>query len=327
MLLTLVQAPAWANGGGAPRAAPLRGGRLRDVLQGRGEPLLGDLRHRPARPLRCRASTSFTVWNEPNRGQFLQPQGPHGLQAPKVLARLMRRLHDCDPQRVARRRRWRSGRSRAEAARAASLRSRSLRATAPPAARGPTSSRSTPTSAASCPSTRGTRRRITARSRSATSTASRARSRAAYGDAVPIWLTEFAWRTAPQPGLGVITPARQAELAEQSVDVVRAHYPYAQMLVWFLLRDESPTSYWRSGLVTYAQPEEARLRRLGAARARERCRDATVPVHARALDRNRRRRASSCCGSCSATTGSYGCATRPSRASPASTCSSSGAPT
>ena len=66
---------------------------------------------------------------------------------------------------------------------------------------------------------------------------------------MPIWLTEFAWRTAPQPGLGVITPQRQAELAEQSVDLVRAHYPYAQMLVWFLLRDVSPTSYWRSGLV------------------------------------------------------------------------------
>jgi len=71
----------------------------------------------------------------------------------------------------------------------------------------------------------------------------------AYGDSVPIWLTEFAWRTAPQPGLGVITPERQADLAEQSVDLVRAHYPYAQMLVWFLLRDVSPTSYWRSGLV------------------------------------------------------------------------------
>src|SRR4029078_4706585 len=69
------------------------------------------------------------------------------------------------------------------------------------------------------------------------------------GDTVPIWLTEFAWRTAPQPGLGIITPERQADLAEQSVDLVRAHSPYAHMLVWFLLRDVSPTSYWRSGLV------------------------------------------------------------------------------
>src|SRR5215212_6117532 len=68
-------------------------------------------------------------------------------------------------------------------------------------------------------------------------------------DALPIWLTEFAWRTARQPGIGLITPRRQAELAEQSVDLIREHYPYAEMLVWFLIRDVSPTSYWRSGLV------------------------------------------------------------------------------
>ena len=33
--------------------------------------------------------TSYTVWNEPNRGQFLEPQGAHGFEAPKVMARLM----------------------------------------------------------------------------------------------------------------------------------------------------------------------------------------------------------------------------------------------
>jgi LemA protein len=70
-----------------------------------------------------------------------------------------------------------------------------------------------------------------------------------YGETVPIWLTEFAWRTVQQPGIGLITPRRQAELAEQSVDLIRDHYPYAEMLVWFLIRDVSPTSYWRSGLV------------------------------------------------------------------------------
>jgi LemA protein len=75
---------------------------------------------------------------------------------------------------------------------------------------------------------------------------------AAYGETVPIWLTEFAWRTAEQPGIGVITPARQAELAQQSADLIRDHYPYAGMLVWFLIRDVSPTSYWRSGLVDSA---------------------------------------------------------------------------
>ena len=34
-------------------------------------------------------------------------------------------------------------------------------------------------------------------------------------------------------------------------DLVRTHYSYAKLLVWYLVRDESPTSYWRSGLATY----------------------------------------------------------------------------
>ena len=191
---------------------------------------------------------SFTVWNEPNRGQFLEPQGAHGFEAPKVMARLMRACAGAIAA-VRPTRRSRSARSRAAAARAASRRSRSSRATARPAARVPPWSLSTPTSAACCRSIAPTRRRITARSRCAISTGSRAPSRTPTATPCPIWLTEFAWRTAPQPGLGVITPERQAELAEQSVDLVRAHYPYAQMLVWFLLRDVSPTSYWRSGLV------------------------------------------------------------------------------
>ena len=43
----------------------------------------------------------YTVWNEPNRGQYLQPQGAHGFEAPKVMARLMRAcagaIHDRQP--------------------------------------------------------------------------------------------------------------------------------------------------------------------------------------------------------------------------------------
>jgi LemA protein len=79
---------------------------------------------------------------------------------------------------------------------------------------------------------------------------------AAYGGTVPIWLTEFAWRTANQPGIGLITPKRQAELTEQSVALIKEHYPYAEMLVWFLIRDVSLTSYWRSGLVTHGNEKK-----------------------------------------------------------------------
>jgi hypothetical protein len=72
-----------------------------------------------------------------------------------------------------------------------------------------------------------------------------------YGGSVPIWFTEFAWRTAPTPKLGTISPAKQADLLRKTVTLVRTHYPYAKLLVWYLVRDESPTSYWRSGLATF----------------------------------------------------------------------------
>ena len=78
-----------------------------------------------------------------------------------------------------------------------------------------------------------------------------------HGDTVPIWLTEFAWRTGGGLGLGGVTPQRQAQpRRQQSVALVREHYPYAGMLVWFLLRDVSPTSYWCSGLVDSSNREK-----------------------------------------------------------------------
>ena len=46
-------------------------------------------------------------------------------------------------------------------------------------------------------------------------------------------------------------PAKQADLLRKTVTLVRTHYPYAKLLVWYLVRDESPTSYWRSGLATF----------------------------------------------------------------------------
>ncbi|MDX6536194.1 MAG: LemA protein [Gaiellales bacterium] len=248
-LLTIVQAPAWANGGGAPRAAPLRAADYGTFCKAVASRYSGSFSS-PGAAAPLPRVTSFTVWNEPNRGQFLTPQGPHGFQAPKVLARLMAActtaIHSVSPS--------------AQVA-LGPLASRGGQGGIAPiaflaryrAAGGPRPDvvALNPYLGSLLPEYRGDEKEdhgaVTIRNLDRLESSLTA----AYGDAVPIWLTEFAWRTAPQPGLGVITPARQAELAEQSVDVVRAHYPYAQMLVWFLLRDESPTSYWRSGLVTY----------------------------------------------------------------------------
>ena len=160
---------------------------------------------------------AYTVWNEPNRGQFLQPQGAHGWEAPKVMARLMGpcqgAIHAVSPEA-----RSRSARSRAAAARAASRRSRS--STRYRAAGGvrPDVVALNPYLGSLLPVYRGDEQEadgaITVRNLDRLEHYLED----AYGESVPIWLTEFAWRTANQPGIGLITPERQAELAEQSVD-------------------------------------------------------------------------------------------------------------
>jgi LemA protein len=249
VLLTLVQAPAWANGGHVPRFAPLEARDFGTFCRAVASRYSGDFVPAGATAALPRV-TRFTVWNEPNRGQFFQPQGAHGFEAPRLMAGLMR---SC------------AGAIRAESPDAqvalGPLASRGgLGGIAPLAflkryrvAGGPRPDvvALNPYLEDLLPVYRGTEAEadgaITIRNLDRLEDALTA----VYGDTVPIWLTEFAWRTAG-PAAGGVTPQRQAALAEQSVDLVREHYPYAQMLVWFLLRDVSPTSYWRSGLVDSA---------------------------------------------------------------------------
>ena len=237
----------WANGGAEPRSAPLDARDFGTFCRAVATRYSGSFIPVGATAALPRV-ISYTVWNEPNRGQFMQPQGEHGFEAPRVMARLMRAC---------------AGAIHAVSAEAqvalGPLASRGGQGGIAPipflaryrAAGGPRPDviALNPYLGSLLPVYRGDEREadgaITIRNLDRLEHALEE----AYGDTVPIWLTEFAWRTAQQPGIGLITPARQAELAEQSVALVRDHYPYAGMLVWFLLRDVSPTSYWRSGLV------------------------------------------------------------------------------
>jgi hypothetical protein len=89
VLLTIVQAPAWANGGGPPRTAPRDARDFGTFCGAVAKRYSGSYVPAGAEAPLPRV-TSYTVWNEPNRGQFLEPQGRHGLEAPMVMARLMR---------------------------------------------------------------------------------------------------------------------------------------------------------------------------------------------------------------------------------------------
>jgi hypothetical protein len=248
-LFTIVNAPRWANGNKAPSYAPANAddygqfcGSVAWRYSGTYTP--------PGALLPLPAVKNFTVWNEPNRGQYLMPQGRDGQTAARNFAALVRActdaVHAVSPDaRVA----------------AGPIASRGAQGGASPIAFLDAYSKAggpRPDALAFNPYMNGlvpaykpketpadgaiTLRNLDQLERWLNHT---------YGGTVPIWFTEFAWRTAPTPKLGTISPAKQADLLHKTVTLVRTHYPYAKMLVWFLVRDESPTGYWRSGLATF----------------------------------------------------------------------------
>jgi hypothetical protein len=248
-LFTIVNAPHWANGNRAPRYAPAKAddyGQFCGVVAWRYSGTYTP----PGRLLPLPAVKSFTVWNEPNRGQYLMPQGRDGQTAARTFAGLVRAcadaVHAVSPDaRVA----------------AGPIASRGAQGGASPIAfldaynkaGGPR-----PEALAFNPYMNGlvpaykpkeapadgaiTLRNLDQLEQWLSHT---------YGGPGPIWVTEFAWRTAPTPKLGNITPVKQADLLRKTIDLVRTRYPYAKLLVWFLVRDQSPDGYWRSGLATF----------------------------------------------------------------------------
>src|SRR4029077_13997865 len=93
VLLTLVQAPTWANGGHVPRFAPLEARDFGTFCRAVATRYSGEFVPAGATQPLPRV-TRFSVWNEPNRGQFFQPQGAHGFEAPRLMAGLMRSCAD-----------------------------------------------------------------------------------------------------------------------------------------------------------------------------------------------------------------------------------------
>jgi hypothetical protein len=71
--------------------------------------------------------------------------------------------------------------------------------------------------------------------------------RTSYGRSVDVWLTEFAWRIGKTGKLGNVNASRQASLTARTLTLVR-HYPFVKVFTWFLLRDQTG-GYWSSGLV------------------------------------------------------------------------------
>ena len=69
---------------------------------------------------------------------------------------------------------------------------------------------------------------------------------AAYGDAKPIWLTQFGWSTTTLPGQGV-SPETQADYLTRAYECLEQD-PYVEVAMWFSLRNQSGDDTWRGQL-------------------------------------------------------------------------------
>ena len=67
-----------------------------------------------------------------------------------------------------------------------------------------------------------------------------------------IWVTEYGYQTNPPDRLFGVSEAQQALYLQQAWNKLAAN-PRVDMMIWFLLRDESRVgSGWQSGLFTAA---------------------------------------------------------------------------
>jgi hypothetical protein len=188
----------------------------------------------------------YSVLNEPNRGQYLWPQGAGGKTAPRLSARLVNAclpaLQDANPEsQVA------LGPLASRGAQGGISPLGFLRAYRRAGGVQPDAVALNPYLDGLLPEYKPDEQRpdgaITLRNLDQLET----ELKVDYHRRVDVWLTEFAWRIGQPSGAGKVTAARQASLTVKTLKLVR-RYPYVRLFTWFLLRDEKK-GYWRSGLV------------------------------------------------------------------------------
>jgi cellulase (glycosyl hydrolase family 5) len=262
ILLTIWGTPAWANGGAGHNHAPTDASDLGDFAHAVAARYSGTHAGYPYVPY-------YSVWNEPNLGQFLVPQydGRGRPVAPAIYARLYRAAYagikSASPAAAVaigetspRGRDYvEQGISQTESpGRFAQLLARQrprLRFDAWAHHPYPTSPSLPPTQIARWPNvTLSQLPRFEAALRTW------------FGRSnVPVWITEYAYQTSPPASLGV-SYARQAAYLRRALTMAASH-PWVRMLVWFTFRD-TPGNAWESGLLT---GEGARKPGLAAFRA------------------------------------------------------------
>jgi hypothetical protein len=263
VVLTIWGTPGWANGGRRPNVAPTDPNSLRDFAHALAERYSGRYHGYPF-------VRFYTVWNEPNAGHFLSPQfDARGRPvAPRTYAALVAAAYEgiksASPEALvgigetaARghdhpKRRVQDSESPARFARLVSSAAPDLKFDAWAHHPYPRTDRTHPGAHQRWP---------------AVGFASLGRFDTALGrwfgrTNVPLWITEFAYRTSPEiPGAAPYN--LQATYLSRALALARAQ-PRVEMLVWFVFRD-APGEPWQSGLVDqYGQAKPA-LARFAAA--------------------------------------------------------------
>jgi hypothetical protein len=189
----------------------------------------------------------YSIMNEPNRGQYVWPQGPAGQTAPRLAARLVASclpaLQDANPDaQVA------LGPLASRGAQGGVAPLDFLKAYRRAGGIQPDAVALNPYQEGLLPEYRPKEVQphgaITLRNLDQLES----QLKLDYKRRVDLWLTEFAWRLGKTKGLGNVTVSRQAKLTRDTLTLVR-RYPYVRIFTWFLLKDESK-GYWKSGLVS-----------------------------------------------------------------------------
>jgi hypothetical protein len=64
-----------------------------------------------------------------------------------------------------------------------------------------------------------------------------------------IWITEYGYQTNPPDKIVGVSYAKQAAYLTQAFGIARKN-PRIDMMLWFLLKDETNVAGWQSGLLT-----------------------------------------------------------------------------
>jgi hypothetical protein len=246
VLLTISAAPKWANGGQSPNHAPKR---LSDLTQ--FAHMLAE-RYDGTHP-EIGAISLYSIWNEPNLGQFLTPQfSATKIVSPGIYAKLYlaayKGIKAGNPRAlVAAGETSNRGRNKpspgivqdsvapATFAHMVALANPKLPLSAWATHPYPSNFALGPTQKVSYPNV-------------ALSTMTK------FGDSlqewfhhrVPIWITEYAEQTRPEYPFGGVSYTKQAADAKEALQLAAAN-PYVEMFIWFIFRD-STSQTWFSGL-------------------------------------------------------------------------------